>query len=171
MASRKNSNTLTNQTISKLVDLHSVPTPGDSGTLGLPRTTTPNRPTYADTYVTTAHQAPRQQTRPRKKRRSPEEQAAKTIQGKAFIVITWLLLVLNVFAVVQNSGYEQQQLTSSVEIQRANGFPLQISMLALAACTLGLTTWLFWKNKPGKTINVVVIIFIILSVSLAFLTI
>jgi hypothetical protein len=87
------------------------------------------------------------------------------------IVIAWTILVLTVCAVVGKVGFQLKLPLSFGAIERTNGYLFHIGILALAACVLGLASWLYSKDKISGFTIVVVIIGTILSVSLPLLTV
>jgi cell division protein FtsL len=140
---------LTEQTISKLLDFQNVPVQKDRGNLQFPHHSTLQ-----------------------KEDRSSGKQAARITRSKVLlIVIAWTTLALTVCAVVGKVGFQLKLPLTFGAIERTNGYLFHIGILALAACVLGLTTWLYSKDKISEFMIVVVIIGAILSVSLPLLTV
>jgi hypothetical protein len=140
---------LTDQTTSKLLDFQNVPVQKDRGNLQFP-----HLPTL------------------QKEDGSSGKQAAKITKSKVLlIVIAWTILALTVCAVVGKVIFQLKLPLSFRAIERTNGYLFHIGILALAACVLGLTTWLYSKGKISEFMIVVVIIGTILSVSLPLLTV
>ena len=100
------------------------------------------------------------------------KQAARITKSKVLLIVTaWIILALTVCAVVGKIGFQLKFPLSFGAIERTNGYLLHTGILTLAACVLGLTTWLYLKNKIGGFTIVAVIIGTILSVSLPLLTV
>jgi hypothetical protein len=140
---------LADQTTLKLFDFQNVPVQKDRGNLQ-----SPHLPTL-------------------QKEDGPSgKQATKITKSKVLlIVIAWTILVLTVCAVVGKVGFQLKLPLSFGAIGRTNGYLFHIGILALAACVLGLTSWLYSKDKISGFTIVVVIIGTILSVSLPLLTV
>jgi len=140
---------LADQTTLKLFDFQNVPVQKDRGNLQ-----SPHLPTL-------------------QKEDGPSgKQATKITKSKVLlIVIAWTILVLTVYAVVGKVGFQLKLPLSFGAIGRTNGYLFHIGILALAACVLGLTSWLYSKDKISGFTIVVVIIGTILSVSLPLLTV
>lgn len=103
---------------------------------------------------------------------SSVKQAARITKSKVLLIVTaWIILALTVCAVVGKIGFQLKFPLSFGAIERTNGYLLHTGILTLAACVLGLTTWLYLKNKIGGFTIVAVIIGTILSVSLPLLTV
>lgn len=147
---------LTNQAISKILDFKNVPLKKDDAALRLP------------------HYVPSQKINgPSEKIEGPsEKKASKITRSKVILIVTaWLILALTAFAVVGKVGFQFKFPFSFGAMERTNGYLLHTAILALAVCVLGLTTWLYSKNKIGGLAIVVVIIGTILSASLPLLTV
>jgi hypothetical protein len=103
---------------------------------------------------------------------SSGKQVARITRSKVLLVIiAWTILALTVWAVAGKVGFQLKLPISFGAIERTNGYLFHIGILALATCVLGLTTWLYSKDKIGGFTIVVVIIGTILSVSLPLLTV
>jgi hypothetical protein len=140
---------LADQTTLKLFDFQNVPVQKDRGNLQ-----SPHLPTL------------------QKEDGSSGKQATRITKSKVLlIVIAWTILVLTVCAVVGKVGFQLKLPLSFGAIGRTNGYLFHIGILALAACVLGLTSWLYSKDKISGFTIVVVIIGTILSVSLPLLTV
>jgi len=140
---------LADQTTLKLFDFQNVPVQKDRGNLQVP-----HLPTL------------------QKEDGSSGKQATRITKSKVLlIVIAWTILVLTVCAVVGKVGFQLKLPLSFGAIGRTNGYLFHIGILALAACVLGLTSWLYSKDKISGFTIVVVIIGTILSVSLPLLTV
>jgi hypothetical protein len=140
---------LADQAVSKILDFQNVPVQKDNEALQFPH------------YLTS-----------QKEDGSLVKQAAKITKSKVLLIVTaWIILALTVCAVVGKVGFQLKWPLSFGAIERTNGYLLHTGILALAACVLGLTTWLYSKNKIGGFIIVVVIIGTVVSVSLPLLTV
>jgi len=140
---------LTDQTTSKLFDFQNMPVQKDRGNFQLPHLPTSQ-----------------------KKDGSSGKQATKITRSKVLlIVIAWTIFALTVCAVVEKIGFQLKLPISFGAIERTNGYLFHIGILALAACVLGLTTWLYSKDKISGFTIVGVIIGTILSVPLPLLTV
>jgi hypothetical protein len=140
---------LADQAVSKLLDFQNVPVQKDNEALQFPHHSTLQ-----------------------KEDGSSGKQATRIIRSKVLlIVIAWTILALTACAVVGKVGFQLKWPLSFRAIERTNGYLLHTSILALATCVLGLTTWLYSKNKIGGFIIVVVIIGTVVSVSLPLLTV
>jgi hypothetical protein len=138
---------LADHTISKILDFQNVPVQKDNEAL--------------PDYLTSQEEGG-----------SSGKQAAKVTRSKVLLIVTaWIILALTVCAVVGKVGFQLKFPLSFGAIERTNGYLFHTGILALAACVLGLTTWLYSKNKIGEFTIVVVIIGTILSVSLPLLTV
>jgi hypothetical protein len=146
---RKGTVMLTEQTISKLLNFQNVPVQKDRGNLQFPQFSTLQ-----------------------KEDGSSGKQAAKIKRSKVLlIVIAWTTLALTVYAVAGKVGFQLRLPISFGAMERTNGYLFHLCILALAACVLGLTSLLYFKNKISEFTIVVVIIGTILSVSLPLLTV
>jgi hypothetical protein len=140
---------LADQTTLKLFDFQNVPVQKDRGNLQ-----SPHLPTL------------------QKEDGSSGKQATRITKSKVLlIIIAWTILVLTVCAVVGKVGFQLKLPLSFGAIGRTNGYLFHTGILALAACVLGLTSWLYPKDKISGFTIVVVIIGTILSVSLPLLTV
>ena len=140
---------LADQAISKILDVQNVPVQKDNDALRFPHHSTSQ-----------------------KEDGSLGKQAARITKSRVLlIVIAWTILALTVCAVVGKVGFQLKWPLSFGAIERTNGYLLHTGILAFAACVLGLTTWLYSKNKIGGFIIVVVIIGTVVSVSLPLLTV
>jgi cation transport ATPase len=155
MANRQNSSVLVNQAISKLLDYRIENVPRDSDHLRLLHPTAQKSPNYADTHAKATVEAARQWEEWRRKNSSQAKRAAKKTKGTILILIAWILLVLNVLAVIG----------SLHAIENTNGFLFQMGMLAFSAFILSWMTWLYLKGKAGGIVAVQLIIIVALLVT------
>jgi len=140
---------LADQAISKILDVQNVPVQKDNDALQFP-------------YSSTSQ----------KEDGSLVKQAVRITKSKVLLIVTaWMILALIVCAVVGKVGFQFKFPLSFGAIERTKGYLLHTGILAFAACVLGLTTWLYSKNKIGGSIIVVVIIGTVVSVSLPLLTV
>jgi len=83
------------------------------------------------------------------------------------IFFAWILLVSNVLAVIGSLGYEPGLPLSLHAIENTNSFLFRMGILAFGAFVLFWTSWLYLRNRAGKTVAVPLLIIIALSVTLA----
>lgn len=140
---------LTDQAISKILDVQNVPVQKDDDALQF-------------SYSLTSQ----------KENGSLGNQAARITKSKVLLIVTaWIILALTVCAVVGKVGFQFKFPLSFGAIEKTNGYLLHTGLLAFAAFVLGFTTWLYSKNKIGGFIIVVAIIGTVVSASLPLLTV
>jgi len=98
--------------------------------------------------------------------------------GKTLVVIAWVLLVLHGLMVVGNLNYKRLR-DPAIEALLTNptpeaiggtiGYLIGTNILAIVACVLSLTAWLYRKNKNGKVATIVSIVLMVAATLLAFL--
>ena len=135
--------------------------------LHLLQPTTQNSPNYADTHAKATVQAARQWEEWRRKSSPLAERPTKKTKGIVLVLIAWILLVLNVLAVMGSLKYGPNLAKSSHAIENTNGFLFQMGMLAFGAFVLSWTTWLCLKGKAGGIVAVQLIIIMALAVTFA----
>lgn len=143
-AKREENKVLSNQTISKLLNFKGVSASKGACHLQFFQPTIPQqRPNHADTTaITVSKVIP-----------SLKKSPARTAGNKAFIVIAWILLALNVLAIVGLLDYEQQDNLGLKTLQITASLIFQLIMLAFGAFVLVFITVSCWKNKLGGTVS------------------
>ncbi len=167
MANHQEDSVLVNQVISKLLDSQSIELPNNSALLQLLHPTTQKPPNYTNTLAKTAGQAARQRIELQRKIKPVEKKASDNTSGIILVLIAWVLLVLNILAVMGNLGSKQNIPLSLHAIENTNDFLFQIGLLAVGTLVLCWTTWLYLTNKPNETVAIPVLIIIALALPLA----
>jgi len=144
MAKQDRNNKLLRRTISTLHEFKGVSASKGAGHLQFFQPTIPQqRPNHAEATATTVS----------KVIPSLKKSPARTAGNKAFIVIAWILLALNVLAIVGLWDYEQQDNLSLKTLQITASHIFQLIMLAFGAFVLVFITVFCWKNKLGGTVS------------------
>jgi len=170
MANRRKNSILIDQAISKPLNSRSVEVPKNSTYLHLLHSTTQKSPHYANIPIKATGQATRQQTKWQIKNNPSAKRSTKITTGKVLLLIAWILLVLNILAVMGNLKYGLNLPLSLHAIENTNDFLFQIGLLAFSAFILSWTSWLYLKNRAGETLAVPILIIIALAVTLSLLT-
>jgi len=169
MANRQKDCILMKQAISKLLDSQNAGVPKNCAILKVLQPTTQKPPNYAKIPKKAAGQFSQQRTEWQRKNIPLVKKTTKKTGSKVLVIIGWILLALNILAVLGNLDYGTKLPLSLHAIENTNGCLLRMVMLALGALVLSWTTWLYWGNKPYQTIALPLLIVIALTVSLKFL--
>ncbi len=167
MANREKNTMLVNQVISKLLDSRSVKVPENSDLLNLLHPTTQKSSNSGNTRAKATIQAANRWAEWRRKYNNLSNHFTKT--DKVLILIAWILLVLNVLAVMGSLKDGQNIPMSLHAIENTNGFLFQMGVLAFGAFILTWITRLYLKNRAGGAVAVPILIIIALSVTLVSL--
>lgn len=167
MANRKKNSVLMSQVVSKLLDSPSVKVPENRDILNLLYPTAQKSPDCGNTRAKATMQAVRPWAEWWRKYSDLSRHFTKT--DKALILIAWVLLVLNVLAVMGNLKHESN-IPLILHVTENTGFLFHIGVLAFGAFILAWVTWLYLKNRTGGAIAVPILIIIALSVTLVSFT-
>lgn len=88
-----------------------------------------------------------------------------TTFAKALVVIAWILLVLNIWAMLINPYYARLVRVRQEIAESALGYTVQLGMLASAIFALVMVTWLEWRHRYRKTEITAATIIIVLSIT------
>lgn len=133
------------------------------------RAATEQRSNPADTPITTAANVIPLENWQQSENVSLKKTPTRTFLKKAIIIIAWLLMILNVLAVVGILDYQRQTTLSLKTIQITHSHLFRLGILVMGAFVLGIATSFCWKNKHIKIKNVIAVIVIILTVTLTYL--
>jgi len=158
-------NTLTNQTISKLLDFQNLPVAEDSSTMQFLRSGTSKKPNYSEAISRLVKQAPTPASIQMGIQRSLKRNSL--LNRKRVFIISWIVMFLVIWAIAEKLGFKMPSRLSFNIVEKTYG---NSGMFLLAGCALSLITWLYCKNRLRKIANTAVIIGVVLLVTLPILT-
>ena len=88
-----------------------------------------------------------------------------TTFARALVIIAWILLVLNIWAMLINPYYARLVRVRQEIAESALGYTVQLGMLASAIFALVMVTWLEWRHRYRKTEITAATIIIVLSIT------
>lgn len=97
--------------------------------------------------------------------------------GKTLVILAWILIVLHaisLWAILTEERYRDPSIEALLSqpspeaIGGTIGYLIGMNMLAIAACVLSLTAWLYRKNRNGKVATIVSIVFMVAATLVAF---
>jgi len=91
-----------------------------------------------------------------------------TTFARALVIIAWILLVLNIWAMLINPYYARLVRVRQEIAESALGYTVQLGMLASAIFALVMVTWLEWRHRYRKTEITAATIIIVLSITFLF---
>jgi len=91
-----------------------------------------------------------------------------TTFARALVIIAWILLVLNIWAMLINPYYALLVRFRQEIAESALGYTVQLGMLASAIFALVMVTWLEWRHRYRKTEITAATIIIVLSITFLF---
>lgn len=91
-----------------------------------------------------------------------------TTFARALVIIAWILLVLNIWAILINPYYARLVRFRQEIAESTPGYTAQLGMLASAMFALAMVTWLEWRQRYPKTEITTAAIIIVLSMTFLF---
>lgn len=91
-----------------------------------------------------------------------------TTFARALVIIAWILLVLNIWAMLINPYYARVVRFRQEIAESTPGYTVQLGMLASAIFALAMVTWLEWRHRYRKTEITAATIIIVLSITFLF---
>jgi len=91
-----------------------------------------------------------------------------TTFARALVIIAWILLALNIWAMLINPYYARLVRFRQEIAESALGYTVQLGMLASAIFALAMVTWLEWRQRYTKTEITAATIIIVLSITFLF---